>query len=639
MIGLMAQPALRSKTAARVIATAAALAIGLLVGWPVALPRSAPAAAGHSQLILSDPAAGATLPVSPTEISLVFSEAIEPAYSSLDLLDAAGRTVLAGVGSPSDSDPEVLVAEIATPLGPGTYSVNWRAASAADGHETTGYFEFVVGSGTLGGQVTSPNGSGSLHPGQDSTHAAAEIQGKTAAYGGVMIAFGLAVLALLVILPALGHVPRGAAYGAGLGLIVAAGGTLVLIVVEATSLVSPAGGSTDYGAYLAGSRSGALLAGRLGLALAAGIVALVLTRRGRPARALAVAGLAASAEIGLIAAGSHAAAFSSPLPVMVDIVHVGAASIWLAGLVVLGGLTDFGGRAKVGPAVLGDALGRFSALALVSIVLVSATGAYSAWVELGDFSAIRSPYDLNLAIKVGVFVLALAVGGLNYLDRGRDRGWLGGLSKRLLLELCLAVGVVAIAANLTSGSPTGADRPVAIAPATGAARPGEETILAIQPGRPGPNEFIVNPGGPSGSGPETTAINLVRVDGGGGSTKLPLLPDPADPAGHQLRTDPQDLAAGSEWTATIVGGSSSGQVFSFALDAQGVGAGRATPPIDPIAIIALLLLAGALLGTLFTLGGRSLPRTVPETSRLAVLGASLVGGVLGLAMLIGGTPR
>ena len=115
--------------------------------------------------------------------------------------------------------------------------------------------------------------------------------------------------------------------------------------------------------------------------------------------------------------------------------------------------------------------------------------------------------------------------------------------------------------------------------------------------------------------------------------------DPADPAGRQLRTDPQDLAADSEWTATIVGGDSSGQVYAFALDADGLSAGRATPPIDPIAIIALLLLAGALLGTLFTLSGRSLPRTVPETSRLAVLGASLVGGVLGLAMLVGGTPR
>ena len=96
--------------------TAVALATGLLVGWPVAHPLSAPAAAGHSQLILSDPTAGAVLPVSPTEISLVFSEAIEPAYSSLDLLDGRGQTVLAGVGSPSDSDPEVLVAAIATPL-------------------------------------------------------------------------------------------------------------------------------------------------------------------------------------------------------------------------------------------------------------------------------------------------------------------------------------------------------------------------------------------------------------------------------------------------------------------------------------------------------------------------------------------
>ena len=184
----------------------------------------------------------------------------------------------------------------------------------------------------------------------------------------------------------------------------AAGGSLILIVVGASGVQAAAGATTDYLAYATVSRSGVLLAVRLVVALLAGLLAVGLTRSNHPARALAVAGLAGAGEIGLIAAGGHAAAFSSPLPVVVDIVHVGSASIWLGGLVALGGLTDFGGRPRLAPEVLRGLIRRFSAVALVSIALVTATGVYAAWIEIGDFSAIRSAYDLNLVVKIGVFV-------------------------------------------------------------------------------------------------------------------------------------------------------------------------------------------------------------------------------------------
>ncbi|HLY14474.1 MAG TPA: copper resistance protein CopC, partial [Candidatus Limnocylindrales bacterium] len=419
----MARLALRRPVAAAILALPL-----LLIG--VAAP-----VVGHSQLLLSVPAAGSVLPVGPTQISLVFSEPIEARYTSLDLLDGTGATLLSGAGTPSPTDPDVLTVSLAAPLPAGSYTVNWRSSSSADGHDTTGFFVFGVGSLAATGPIQSASSNGSLHPGQDTAHAAAEIQGKTAAYGGAMVAFGLAVLAGLVLLPGLGRVPRGTAYGAAIGLLVAAGGSLVLIVVGATSF-APTATAGDYLSYATGSRAGVLLTARLVIGLIAGLAAILLTRRGWTGEAVLVAGLAGSAEVGLIAAVSHAAAFSSPLPVAVDVVHIGAASIWLAGLVALGGLTDFGGRTRLTPELLRDLVRRFSAVALVSIGLIAATGVYAAWIEIGDFTAIRSAYDLDLAIKVTVFILALAVGALNYFDGGRDRPWLGGLSKRLLLELC-----------------------------------------------------------------------------------------------------------------------------------------------------------------------------------------------------------
>jgi len=630
MIAAMARLALRRPVAAAILAL------------PLLLMALAAPVLGHSQLLLSVPAAGSVLPVGPTEISLVFSEPIEPRYTSLDLLDGTGKTLLTGVGTPSPTDPDVLVVSLAAPLPAGSYTVNWRSSSSADGHDTTGFFVFGVGSLQATGATQSASSNGSLHPGQDTAHAAAEIQGKTAAYGGAMVAFGLAILAGLVLLPGLGRVPRGTAYGAAIGLLVAGGGTLVLIVVGATSF-APNASATDYLNYATGSRAGVLLSARLVIGLVAGLVSIALTRRGRTGEAVVVGGLAASAEIGLIAAVSHAAAFSSPLPVAVDAVHIGAASIWLAGLVALGGLTDFGGRTRLTPELLRDLVRRFSAMALVSIGLITATGVYAAWIEIGDFTAIRTPYDLNLAIKVGVFLLAVAVGALNYLDGGRDRPWLGGLSKRLLLELCLGVAVVVIAANLTSGSPSGTDRPVAISPAGAAAAASGQPSFAIQPGRPGPNRYVVIlPAAPDAG--SIVSLDLARVDGRAGSSTLVLAADPADATGRTQVANLGGVPADSSWQATVLVTDPAGTqvtkaAFDFAFDSDGLSAGRATPPIDPLVIVALVLLLGSLVAAGLSLAGRSLPRTLPATSRVAVLGGSLVGGVLGVAILVGGTPH
>ena len=629
MIAAMARLALRRPVAA-------------ILALPLLLMALAAPVLGHSQLLLSVPAAGSVLPVGPTEISLVFSEPIEPRYTSLDLLDGTGKTLLTGVGTPSPTDPDVLVVSLAAPLPAGSYTVNWRSSSSADGHDTTGFFVFGVGSLQATGATQSASSNGSLHPGQDTAHAAAEIQGKTAAYGGAMVAFGLAILAGLVLLPGLGRVPRGTAYGAAIGLLVAGGGTLVLIVVGATSF-APNASATDYLNYATGSRAGVLLSARLVIGLVAGLVSIALTRRGRTGEAVVVGGLAASAEIGLIAAVSHAAAFSSPLPVAVDAVHIGAASIWLAGLVALGGLTDFGGRTRLTPELLRDLVRRFSAMALVSIGLITATGVYAAWIEIGDFTAIRTPYDLNLAIKVGVFLLAVAVGALNYLDGGRDRPWLGGLSKRLLLELCLGVAVVVIAANLTSGSPSGTDRPVAISPAGAAAAASGQPSFAIQPGRPGPNRYVVIlPAAPDAG--SIVSLDLARVDGRAGSSTLVLAADPADATGRTQVANLGGVPADSSWQATVLVTDPAGTqvtkaAFDFAFDSDGLSAGRATPPIDPLVIVALVLLLGSLVAAGLSLAGRSLPRTLPATSRVAVLGGSLVGGVLGVAILVGGTPH
>ncbi|MEO8394110.1 MAG: copper resistance CopC family protein, partial [Chloroflexota bacterium] len=98
----------------------------------------------HANLLRSDPTPSATLDSAPQTISLWFTEAVEPNFSRILLLDASGSTV----STPSIAvDPGDLKHLTLTPgsLPDGVYTVSWRAISAADGHATNGSFAFAVG--------------------------------------------------------------------------------------------------------------------------------------------------------------------------------------------------------------------------------------------------------------------------------------------------------------------------------------------------------------------------------------------------------------------------------------------------------------------------------------------------------------
>ncbi len=91
--------------------------------------------------------------------------------------------------------------------------------------------------------------------------------------------------------------------------------------------------------------------------------------------------------------------FDSPVPVVVDVVHLGAASVWLAGVVGLFWLVEFGGLdADELRASRAAVLGR---RARVGRARRSAPATYQAWIETYDFTSIGTPYSLTLAAKVG----------------------------------------------------------------------------------------------------------------------------------------------------------------------------------------------------------------------------------------------
>ncbi len=72
---------------------------------------------------------------------------------------------------------------------------------------------------------------------------------------------------------------------------------------------------------------------------------------------------------------------------------------------MLGALTDFGGKSRLEPGALRAVIPRFSALALVSVALIALTGIYADWVQTRDLLGFDTPYEINLLVKILVFVL------------------------------------------------------------------------------------------------------------------------------------------------------------------------------------------------------------------------------------------
>jgi copper resistance protein C len=102
----------------------------------------ATAAAGHAVLQRAEPRVEGTLKRAPDEVKLYFTERLEPAYSSVRVLNDRGAQVDRRDSRVDRSNPVLLRATL-PPLPPGTYRVMWRVLSI-DADVTEGGFTFRI---------------------------------------------------------------------------------------------------------------------------------------------------------------------------------------------------------------------------------------------------------------------------------------------------------------------------------------------------------------------------------------------------------------------------------------------------------------------------------------------------------------
>jgi len=100
------------------------------------------AAGAHAFLDHADPRVGSTVKVAPAELRIWFSEAVEPAFSTVRVLDARGQRVDTAAVQRDPQDRKLLHVPLAK-LPPGDYAVAWRIVSV-DTHVSEGRFAFHV---------------------------------------------------------------------------------------------------------------------------------------------------------------------------------------------------------------------------------------------------------------------------------------------------------------------------------------------------------------------------------------------------------------------------------------------------------------------------------------------------------------
>ena len=107
---------------------------------PLLLLLAVGEASAHAMLDRAEPRVGNKVATAPREVTLWFSQKLEPAFSTITVTDSTGKRVDTGKTRVSGSQMSISL----RPGGSGTYRVKWHVLST-DTHTTDGSFTFQVG--------------------------------------------------------------------------------------------------------------------------------------------------------------------------------------------------------------------------------------------------------------------------------------------------------------------------------------------------------------------------------------------------------------------------------------------------------------------------------------------------------------
>jgi copper transport protein len=421
-------------------------------------------ASAHAQLESTTPVAGSVLRHSPPQVVLRFGEPVEVDFGSVRVYNAVGARVDNGGTHYANSDDSSIALPLPH-LSDGAYVVAWRVISA-DSHPVHGAFIFSVGTSkglpkasTLETALANENGS--------TVVGVSFWWVRFGAFAGLLCLVGIAAMALAT-------APASLTSRRIRRWLWVSWGLLALTTLAGIALQGPYAAALPLTDIVKPSLISEVLATRFGrvevlrlilLAVAAGLLVWLTSRRtssGRGARGIclcAVVGAGLLATPGLAGHATTGSAIAAGFTL--DLAHLGAASAWIGGLVVLlcllvGGATDLDGVDTLSSAR------RISSIALVAVVVVVVSGTLQAVRQVGSFDALTgTTYGRILLVKIGIVVVLIALGVLSrsLLRRRASTEATGVVPQRRALvrsvaaELFVVAAVLGVTAALVNAPP------------------------------------------------------------------------------------------------------------------------------------------------------------------------------------------
>jgi copper transport protein len=518
-------------------------------------------AGAHASALSTEPVSGSTAPTAPERVLVRFNGPVQFGFGALRVIDSNGETVT-GIGNPfrPDGQADAVAAKLPS-LGNGAYIVAFQVLSA-DGHQVRGAFSFSIGAGSaapsseLLDQLANGGSTASSAVATTSTVA------RFVVFGGTIVAIGTLVF-LMFLWPAgierrrLGRILVGAAVLGSLASLAQVG------LIGALALGGGLGAVVDrdgWNIVMRGAVGRWWLVRTLGLAA----VAVFAATRRHVSRRWWRVGLLAAALVTFLAMakGGHGTTDRWTLiGVTTTVIHLGAVTFWIGGLVGLLAAYGTGDGAALAK--------RFSNRALAAVGVAVASGLVQTKRQILAFADFRgTDYGRSLTSKLIVFVVLLAIALLSRtLTKRADGSGDTPLKPRdaVGMEVLFAFGIVALTATLVNQPP----------PQAQAAKPFSESVFVgrreaqviIEPATAGANTVHLTildgnalAAGPGAKNPTTLALRFSLAS----KNIPPIKAEPSQFLANHATFDNVVLPVKGTWKLDIVATYGAEQVlFSF----------------------------------------------------------------------------
>lgn len=435
----------------------------------------------HANLIRSDPPANSILSTYPHQVTLYFTEQVEPKLSGAAVYDSNGKEMDRGY-SVNPTYATIITVSL-PPLPYGVYTVSWHAISAVDGHHTAGSFSFGIGNVTIPDQST--NTSSYTYP------SALEVTERWVNLLADAIFLGGSIFVLVIWNPTLSRVRRGTSNEyrrrvshfilrlLGSSAVIALIATVLLLIVQATAAAASASLSDITRAsltILTSTRIGEYWIFRLGtVALAITSSTILLERQNYSQRSwslVLIVGLVLSLSTSITSHNTAATIYYPSINLLSDWVHLVFVGAWIGGLAyLLVAILCLGGSSSRNGKLLGELIRRFSSVAVICVGMIGITGTYNLLIEVGSLTALLTTvYGKILLLKLALFAPMIAFGAFSQIivhermfsslhvknKHSRDRGfsqWSRRLGLSLRTEMTLGIVLLLIVGLLTASAP------------------------------------------------------------------------------------------------------------------------------------------------------------------------------------------